>query len=168
MEIYGDLVQVEQFTSNHGTSGELFNIAFTDSNFKYWLDDYGDREYEDHVAVIRAHAREPLQLVKHVVKEGLDFREILTADYVMVNNLNAFTYAPYAIEQFPFSDVGEYRPVYTDGRPAIGILGSPAYTHKFQSTDANRNRKRAYAVFNQFLDTDIRTLGGTVVAAADA
>jgi len=109
-----------------------------------------------------------LQLVKHVVKEGLDFREILTADYVMVNNLNAFTYAPYAIEQFPFSDVGEYRPMYTDGRPAIGILGSPAYTHKFQSTDANRNRKRAYAVFNQFLDTDIRTLGGTVVAAADA
>jgi hypothetical protein len=167
MEIYGDLVQVEQFSPNHNHGGAILGISFDEAGVGNWYNDYGVRDYEDHVAIQRAHVREPLQLVKHVVKEGLDFREILTAKYTMVNNLNAFTYAPYAIDQFPYKDIGEYRPMVTTTRPQVGILGTVAFMHKFQTTDANRNRKRAYAVFDLFLDTDIRTLGGTVVAAAD-
>ncbi len=168
MEIYSDLIQVEQFSPNHEHSDGILDISFGEAGIGRWYDDVGDRDYQDHVAVIRSHVREPLQLVKHVVKENKDFREILTADYTMVNNLNGYTYAPYKTSQFDFKNLGEYTPKKVTARPQAGILGSVAFTHKHQSTDANRNRKRAVAVFDLFLDTDIRSLGGEVVAAADA
>ena len=104
-----------------------------------------------------ALAREPLELIAHVVREELPFTEILTANYTMANAYSALSMgAPLDIDanvENPLSR--RYVPVQIEGVHHAGVLTTPAFLNRFPTTPTNRNRHRARIFFDRFLATDI-------------
>lgn len=105
-------------------------------------------------------AREPLELIAHVVREGRPFTEVLTADYTMVNPLSARSYGVFAKGKFTSeADPDEWREVKLPGVPHAGVLTSPMFLNRHPTTDTNRNRHRSRTIYDVFLATDILALG---------
>ncbi|AKU92006.1 DUF1588 domain-containing protein [Vulgatibacter incomptus] len=103
-------------------------------------------------------AREPLELVAHVVRNDRPFGEILTADYRLVNPFSAKVYG---MDDLRFKDPLDPRE-WREGRlkegELAGVLGSPMFLNRFPTTSTNRNRKRARMVYQFFLATDLLKL----------
>ncbi|MES2624062.1 MAG: DUF1592 domain-containing protein [Pseudomonadota bacterium] len=105
-------------------------------------------------------AREPLELINHIVKNNLPATEMLTADYFMLNGYSAKSYG---ITDVAFNnewDAKEFRPARLAGIPHAGILSSLMFLNRYPSTVTNRNRARARVVYDLFLDVDILGLDG--------
>ena len=125
-----------------------------------------------------ALAQEPEQLIAHVVTNERPYTEILTADYIMVNPYSAEIYGGNVVFD-DYNDFDEWR----EGRiteyyrcticgsnnpnksfniptvyPHAGILNSPAFLSRFESTETNRNRARARWAYYFFLGVDIEAL----------
>ena len=127
--------------------------------------------------------RSPLELIAHVVENDLDYREILTADYIMANPQAAQAYGASTEFRDP-SDVQEFRPseivsYYRDDEskvsesspefgthvidpgnlatdyPHAGILNTKVFLHRYPSTATNRNRARSRWTYYHFLGVDI-------------
>lgn len=111
---------------------------------------------------------EPIELIKHVVRENRPFSEILTADYTMVNPYSARVYSldPATLG---FSDV--YSPYeFREARvsvsrnggllpvPHAGVLTQTVFLRRYPTTTTNLNRHRARTVYRLFLATDILRL----------
>jgi len=99
-------------------------------------------------------AREPLELIVHVVRNNKPFTEVLTADYMMVNPMSAKAYnvqAAFANE----ADANEWQQARIDGIPHAGVLSSRMWLERHPTTATNRNRHRARMVFYDWLGTDI-------------
>ena len=105
----------------------------------------------------RAVAREALELVAHVVREGRPFTEILTADYRMVNPFSAKTYG-LGLAFADSNDSTEWKEAKVQGMEHAGVLTSHMFLNRFPTTDTNRNRNRARMAFKFFLATDILQL----------
>ncbi|MCA9562674.1 MAG: DUF1588 domain-containing protein [Myxococcales bacterium] len=104
-------------------------------------------------------AREPLDLITHVVRNDRPFSEILTADYRLVNGLTARVWG--VADQVEFDDPldpAELREVSLAGYPAAGLLTQPMFLNRFPTTDTNRNRHRSRMVYQLFLATDVLKL----------
>lgn len=99
-------------------------------------------------------AREPLELVAHVVRNDRPFSEILTADYILVNPFSAPIYGVDVGFDDPL-DPTEWREARLPGFPHAGLLTSPMFLNRYPTTATNRNRHRARTVFSLFLATDI-------------
>lgn len=126
-------------------------------------------------------AREPLELIIHVLKTGKPFTELLTADYTMVNPYSAKSYGVEDKVSFKDdTDQNEFVPVKLpatpnsiyegEGFPHAGLLSSYIYLGRYPSTATNRNRARARVFYLHFLDTDVQELaprGGDPTAIAD-
>jgi len=99
-------------------------------------------------------AREPLELIAHVVRNNRPFTEILTADYMLLNPFSARVYGA----DGAFDDdlnPAEFKELELPGIPHAGILTSPMFLNRFPTTDTNRNRHRSRMVWDFFLATDI-------------
>jgi len=137
------------------------------------------REYRE------AMLREPMELVKHIVREGRPFTGIITADYIMVSPYTARGYGIFEEVRERFqnpNDHLEFIPVRLkalQGRsrqtdqdsatgfyPHAGILSTFQYLKRYPTTDTNRNRQRARLYFLQFLGIDIMQLAPRVNDAA--
>lgn len=118
-----------------------------------------------------AIAKEPIELMVHVIKENRPFSEILTADYLLVNAYSARTYG--IDEEFTISDEDINKSVDTlnetfpkdkffeakvAGIPHAGLLTSIAYLNRFPSTNTNLDRHRSAKTQLFFFDTDILSL----------
>ncbi len=124
----------------------------------------------------RALAEEPLELIRHVVTNDLPYREVLTADYRM---MNPFTYEvldgaswqggydPLDPTDWRPGQIRRYRVAWgvslqartgRDYLPSAGILSSPVFLARFPSTETNRNRARARWTYQFFLGVDIERL----------
>jgi hypothetical protein len=109
-------------------------------------------------AVSSAVANEPLELVVHIVREGLPFTEVLTADYAMVNG---FTAAAYGLDEGAFElygdeeEAAEFFPAQIPDFNHAGVLSMTAMLNRFPTTDTNRNRHRSWIIFRLFLASDI-------------
>jgi hypothetical protein len=112
-------------------------------------------------------AREPLELIAHVVRNGRPFTEILTADYTMVNPYSAFVFG--VDEEVGFAnskDPTEYREarlkIQRNGVDIpiahAGLLTSHALLSRFPTSVTSRNRSRANAILNLFLGINARRL----------
>ncbi len=104
-------------------------------------------------------AREALELIAHVAREGRPFTEILTASYLMVNPDSAMLLGvspkftnPKGAGEFAEAPIKTAKGV---AWPHSGILTSPMWLNRFPTTPTNRNRGRARAVLSTFLATDI-------------
>jgi hypothetical protein len=125
-----------------------------------------------------ALAREPLELISHVVLNELPYTEILTADYIMVNPYSAAIYGggvqftnPTDENEWRKGTITEYyrcqncsgaNPEATYNIPTVyphaGLLNSPMFLGRFPSTETNRNRARARWAYYFFLGVDIEGL----------
>jgi hypothetical protein len=130
---------------------------------------------EDQRKINRAVAREPLELVAHVVREGRPFTEILTAKYGLVNPYSAKIYNVDPGFDDPTSE-DEWKEVQfrqlLNGDwieiPHAGVLSSPMVLNRFPTTPTNRNRARARMVYKLFLATDILTVAERPIDPFDA
>ena len=129
--------------------------------------------------------REPMELVKHIVRENRPFTEIITADYIMVSPHTARGYGVFEENRKRFNnteDPFEYIPVRlksltgrsestnqesaTGFYPHAGILSTFQYLMRYPTTETNRNRLRVRMYFEHFLGIDILALAPRVNDAA--
>lgn len=154
-EWFNDLLLTDKYIG--GTDA----IGFTDyDRFPglYWfegMEDSGGFQSRVNDAI----AREPIELVAHIVQNDLPFTEVLTADYVMVNDYSAVSYGLQATApSFDHPAALTFRPAQLEGLPHAGVLTTPAFLNRYPTTDTNRNRHRTWVFFRLFLATDILTL----------
>ncbi len=99
-------------------------------------------------------AREPIELITHVVRNNKPFSEVLTADYMMVNPFSAKAWgAPNEFKND--ADPYEWQAFQRPGQPHAGVLTSVVWLNRHPTTPTNRNRHRARMVYFDWLGTDI-------------
>ena len=131
----------------------------------YWFDGLPDGEREQAAEYSNnGVARQPLELLVHIVKNNLPYTELLTADYTMVNPFSAKSLGVDATFANP-DDYNEYVPARIPGLPHAGALTSAVFLNRFPTTDTNRNRHRSRMLYEFFLATDVQALGNRPVDA---
>ncbi len=137
------------------------------------------REYRE------ALLREPTELIKHIVRNGQPFTQLVTADYIMVSPYSSRGYGVFDEVKGKFKNVDdpyEYVPVrlkalqHRNGRdhqvtptgyfPHAGILSTFQYLKRYPTTETNRNRLRARMYYQHFLGVDVMALAPRVSDAA--
>jgi hypothetical protein len=131
---------------------------------------------EDRDAANLALAQEPLNLITYIVKNNKPFTDIAAADYTVVNPWLAKVYdvnVSFKNNKDP-NEWHEAKVTLQTGVavPHAGILSTPVFLNRWQTTPTNRNRARARRVYLYLLATDIlqlatRPVDATKVAAVD-
>ena len=112
-----------------------------------------------------AAKREPVELMKYVVRNDKPYTEMVSANYTVVNGILAEYLG--ATVQGAFTnkdDDTEWRPATLPSarlggtREHAGVLSSHPWLQRFPTTDTNRNRHRVNILFKQFLATDVSAL----------
>ncbi|MFK7865508.1 MAG: DUF1588 domain-containing protein [Pseudohongiellaceae bacterium] len=158
-----------------GLAGSLFDIV----DRKYYPNSeiyFSNPTLRDRAKLISsAITEEPLRLIEHVVVNEKPYREILTADYIMMNPYSAeiynnsleFANAENYDDWVPAQITDYFRCQNCDRQdsdniydiateyPHAGLLNSPAFLSRYQSTETNRNRARARWAYYYFLGVDI-------------
>ena len=112
---------------------------------------------------------EPMRFIEYVVRNNLPFSDVVTGNYVVANPYVARLYGlphdkpptpenylewkrlDFSPVQFPTSQ-GAPR---ATGVPVAGVLTTPAFLNRWETTRTNKGRKRARIVLKNFLATDI-------------
>ena len=129
--------------------------------------------------------REPMELIKHIVRNDRPFTELVTADYLMVSPYTArgyglfeelkdkfknpddpFEYIPARLHSLKHRDGRNHQKTPTGYFPHAGILSSFHYLKRYPTTDTNRNRLRARMYYQHFLGVDVMELAPRVSDAA--
>ncbi len=113
-------------------------------------------------------AREPLELIGHVIRTERPFTEILTANYTMANGFSQLSLVglpdvPLGIGENPES----FRQIEIPGIPHAGLLTSAMFLNRFPTSDTNINRHRSRMTYLFFLDIDINQFGSRPVDASN-
>jgi hypothetical protein len=162
---------------------------------RHWAEKYDLSKIEDKAAQQKARyklsddyreamLREPMELIKYIVRNERPFTEIVTADYVMVSPFTARGYGVFDELRDQFHDPEnpfEYLPVRlkalkdrsgkvqessTGFYPHAGLLTTFHYLRRYPTTETNRNRLRARMYFQHFLGIDVLELAPRVSDAA--
>lgn len=165
-EIFNLYLLTDKYVSRNSSEGGVRLLNRDDFPDARWFDPEDKEKRGEDYEIVRnntndAVAREPLELIKHVVREDRPMSEILTADYLM---LSPFSARSYGVEGLAFrdpTDPGEFVEARIAGIPHAGILTSVMFLNRYPSTFTNRNRGRARVVYDYFLDTDILAIEGT-------
>jgi hypothetical protein len=129
--------------------------------------------------------REPLELIKYIVRNDRPFTEIINADYIMESPYTSRGYGNYDALEKEFKDPKnpfEYVPVRlaalkgrtaagtqktpTGFYPHAGILSTFQYLRRYPTTETNRNRLRSRMFYQHFLGVDVLELAARVKDAA--
>jgi len=129
--------------------------------------------------------REPMELIKHIVRNDRPFTELVTADYLMVSPHSArgyglfeelkdqfknpddpFEYIPARLKALVSREPRSSQKTPTGFFPHAGILSSFHYLKRFPTTETNRNRLRARMYYQHFLGIDVMELAPRVSDAA--
>lgn len=160
-EIWNDTLLTDKYLSYGGAAIDLMNTE------QYpWLGPYRDDnkpEYSspDRPQINKSIAREPLDLIAYIVKNGKPFTDVVAADYTVVNPFTAIAYG--VDQQVQWDDKTDYNEFHEvkvklgngDDVPHAGILSMPAFLNRWQTSPTNRNRGRARRVAQFFLATDV-------------
>lgn len=178
VEIFDATLHTEKFI---GGTNALDLLADADYPTKNWFDAIADNNARN-TARARSNtalAREPLELIRYIVREGRPLTEIVTADYTVANPYLAQVYGLDTSGFVDMEDQDDWQP-FVIGAPAegeeipegevdttyphAGVLTTPAYLGRYPTTDTNRNRQRAQKTLEFFLATDVMTLGARPVS----
>lgn len=169
-EIYNDVFLTDRYLENEDAVNLLNDVDYYNPKWydglsdpaeaNAWIDKYGARNWDDLYNKLRSWtnrgvAREPIELVAHVVRENRPFTEVLTANYIMVNPFSAKAYMLSGVTFKNDADPTEFVEAQIPTIPHAGILTSPMFLNRYPTTDTNRNRARARKVYEFFLGTDI-------------
>lgn len=112
---------------------------------------------------------EPMRFIEYVVKNDRPFSDVVAGNYVVANPYVAKAYGlphdkPLAPESYLEWQKIEFSPVQNQIRnntprltsvPTAGVLTTPAFLQRWETTPTNKGRKRARVVLKNFLATDI-------------
>ena len=112
---------------------------------------------------------EPMRFIEYVVRNDLPFSDVVNGNYIVANPYTAKLYGvphdkPVAPESFLEWKRVDFSPVQnqvdngqskTTGVPVAGVLTTPAFLNRWETTRTNRGRKRARIVLKNFLATNI-------------
>ncbi len=114
---------------------------------------------------------EPMRFIDYVVRNDLPFSDVVAGNYVVANPFVARAYGLPHTKELTAANYLEweridYSPAQNqsdrDGKnprtvavPAAGVLSTPAFLARWETTATNRGRKRARVVMKTFLATDI-------------
>lgn len=156
MELFNDVLLTDRYLRNRDGIGIVDDDVFPTV---YWYEaGRATGQYDAYYA--RTHeaiAREPLQLIAHVLREHRPFTEVLTADYTVVNDYsaNAYGVGGTALPDVQDPATLRFREARLPGWPHAGLLSTPAFYNRFPTTETNRNRHRAWKFLKTFLATDV-------------
>jgi hypothetical protein len=117
----------------------------------------------------RAVSQSPLRLAEYIVTNDRPYTEIVTADYMVMDEIGA---AVWGVAFDPGADALQ-QTALIEGVPAAGVLSDPELFVRHRSDAANYNRGRANMVSSSllctnFLDRDIEVDGTVDLADPDA
>lgn len=163
VEIFNHTLHTEKFAT--GTDG-LDLLSEEDFPTKNWFSTIPDPIARERARdeSNRAIAREPLELIRYIVRNGRPLTEIVTANYTMANPHLAQVYGLDTLLYPDMDDASDWRPVFVGELPHAGVLTTPAYLGRYPTTDTNRNRQRAQKTLAFFLATDVMSLGARPIA----
>jgi len=113
---------------------------------------------------------EPMRFIEYVVRNDQPFSDVVAGNYIVANPYTAKMYGmPHDKPLTPTSFLEwkriDFSPVQnsttregaskTTGVPAAGVLTTPAFLNRWETTPTNKGRKRARIVLKNFLATDI-------------
>lgn len=170
---YDNFEKTRHWTQKHDLSSITDEKARQKARYKL-TDDYRE-----------ALLREPLELVKHIVREDRPFTEIVIADYIMESPYTArgygnfdelrerfknvddpFEYIPVRLSALKHREKGRDQMSETGFYPHAGMLTVFQYLRRFPTTETNRNRLRGRMYFEHFLGIDVLELAARVTDAA--
>ncbi len=110
--------------------------------------------------------REPIEIVKFIVKNNRPWTDVVQGNYTVVNPVLAQFLGAQLVNGEAFADptnMNEWRmaqvPNRTGGmREHAGVLSTHAWLDSFPTTPTNRNRHRVNMMAKQFLATDVTAL----------
>jgi PKD repeat protein len=109
--------------------------------------------------------REPIELMKYIVKTDQPWTDMVAGNYTMVNGVMADYLAPKMTGTFVNrANDAEFLPAVLPNqrlpgdREHAGVLSTHAWLQRFPTTPTNRNRHRVYIAAKQFLATDVSAL----------
>ncbi len=163
-EMYNDILLTDEFLEYNGRA-----INFTDTKFYPAMGPYRDSSnplYNSPLLpqINQALAREPLDLIAYIVKNGKPFTDVVDANYTVVNPFSAIAYGltktvtfkdPTNYNEFYQAQVVAGQPGMTVPIPHAGVLSTPSFLNRWPTTPTNRSRGRARRVFSFFLATDV-------------
>ncbi len=169
-EMYNDIFLSDRYYRNEDAVNLLNQDAYPRA--RDWFDEQPE---ETRRAINRGLAREPLELLSYIVRNGKPFTEILTANYTVVNPYTAQLYDLSVAFDDPTNE-GEWKEakvrIFHKGGlvsvPHAGILTNPIWLNRFPTSETNRNRHRARMVMQQFLATDILKVAERPIDALNA
>ena len=98
----------------------------------------------------RSIGEEPTRLMAYIGSQDMDFRDILTVNYTIVNDLLLDIWPLEPVDSINGND--EWFPAYyTDNRPAGGVLMTNGLWWRYYTTPHNYSRTRAMALTDLFL-----------------
>lgn len=109
--------------------------------------------------------REPIELMKFIVKGDRPWTDMVAGSYTVVNGILAQYLGAQVEGAFTnAADDNEWLPARVPSRLGgtrehAGVLSTHAWLDSFPTTASNRNRHRVYIMAKQFLATDITALG---------
>lgn len=151
---YNDLLLTDKYLGGNRATDLLDDADYPG---RYYYNSLPEDTDEGRLARQHANnsvAREPLDLITHVVRNDRPFTEVLTADYILVNPYSARVYGVDVDFEDP-TDPTEFHEGRIANFPHAGLLTSPMFLNRYPTTDTNRNRHRARMVYSLFLATDV-------------
>ncbi len=113
--------------------------------------------------------QEPMRFIEYVVRSNLPFSDVVAGTYVVANPYTAKMYGlPHELPASPENFLAwkriDFSPVQNltvagapkvVAMPSAGVLSTPSFLTRWETTRTNKGRKRARIVLKNFLATDI-------------
>jgi hypothetical protein len=130
---------------------ELFNLSYLTRTGDPWFDpaEAGLGALSDE-RVADSVNDEPLALIRYIVENDLPFSEVVTADYVIADEVVA---AMWDLD-YPVGATGWQPSSYRDGRAHAGVLSMTSLWQRYPSAGVNANRHRANQISRILLCDD--------------
>lgn len=170
LELFNDVLLTDQFFANNST-----NRAASVLNNNQWpnrtpfTQNLLMQSTEERRRINKAIAREPLDLIRYIVRYDRPFTEILTAEYMVFRPDTAWFYDVDIAFDNP-NDYDELQPglLSTADMPDVpwphaGILSSPMWLNRYPTTVTNRNRHRSRMIYQHFLATNVLELASQAI-----
>lgn len=165
-EMYNDLFLTDGYLGN-GTN-LLEKEQFGNATYFEKFDNSSPTYLANRVGANEGIAREPLNIITHVIRNDRAFTEILTADYTLVNAYSAQSYGLLDVS-FPGDPANRenVQEAKVPGRPNAGLLTTISWLNRFPTSATNRNRHRSRYVYLYFLDIDVLQFGQRPLSTDD-
>lgn len=132
-------------------------------NARFTNDQHPKYKPEDRTWADRSIREEPTRFIEYVVRNDLPFSDVVAGEYVVVNPYLKISYG--ITDQDPPADsywswdkatgVKQTKSGQTFDVPSSGVLSTPAFLTRWETTQTNRGRKRAWKTMQLFLATDV-------------